>query len=259
MNGLRVFFLMWGLAVTAPVWATVSLSGTRLVFDGHFRDVSIEARNRGRQEVLLQAWLEGHEDNRADHLPFVLTPPISRLAPEGRQALRLMYEGRGMPSGQESLLHLYVMEIPRAPSGDGRLSIAIRQRINVLFRPPGLSGDPALTPQRLRWVLERDASGVPRLKVENPTDFHAALLRLELADEHGRHLLGDDLLVPPGGRRELLLTSRALSAHPGWLRFNALTDYGGQRSYRARFDFGAPFNASLVGEASLSQNGSAHD
>ncbi len=96
--------------------------------------------------------------------------------------MRLIYEGRGMPTNRESLLHLYVMEIPRAPSGEGRLSIAIRQRINVLH---------------LRWVLERDASGVLRLKVENPTPFHASLLSLELADEQGRHLLGDDLLVPP--------------------------------------------------------------
>ncbi|KPA93039.1 P pilus assembly protein, chaperone PapD [Pseudomonas asplenii] len=259
MNGLRIFGLLLGLVVAAPVLASVSLSGTRLVFDGRFRDVSIEARNRGRQEVLLQAWLEGHEDSHPNHLPFVLTPPIARLAPEGRQALRLMYEGRGMPAGRESLLHLYVMEIPRTQAGDSRLSIAIRQRINVLFRPAGLAGDPAQTPQRLRWRLERDASGVPRLKVENPTDFHAALLGLELAGEQGRHPLGDDLLIPPGGRRELLLSSRALAVRPAWLRFNALTDYGGQRAYRARCDFGAPFNASLVGDASLSRNGSAHD
>lgn len=259
MNRLQVWVLLLGLVSTASALANVSLSGTRLVFDGRFRDVSIEARNRGRQEVLLQAWLEGHEEARASHLPFVLTPPISRLPPEGRQALRLMYEGRGMPGNRESLLHLYVMEIPRTPSGEGRLSIAIRQRINVLFRPPGLTGDPAQTPQRLRWVLERDASGVPRLKVDNPTDFHAALLSLELADEHGRHPLGDDLLVPPGGRRELLLTSRALASRQAWLRFNAVTDYGGQRTYRARFDFGAPFSASLVGDAALLQNGPAHD
>ncbi|WP_017904857.1 fimbrial biogenesis chaperone [Pseudomonas asplenii] len=259
MSALRIFGLVLGLVVAQSGLASVSLSGTRLVFDGRFRDVSIEARNRGRQEVLLQAWLEGHEESRAHHLPFVLTPPISRLAPEGRQALRLMYEGRGMPSGQESLLHLYVMEIPRTRAGDGRLSIAIRQRINVLFRPAGLAGDPAQTPQRLRWLLERDASGVPRLKVENPTDFHAALLGLELAGEQGRHPLGDDLLVPPGGRRELLLSSRALAVRPAWLRFKALTDYGGQRAYSARVDFGAPFNASPIDDASLSRNGSAHD
>ncbi|NWA01340.1 fimbrial biogenesis chaperone [Pseudomonas gingeri] len=252
MKLVQVLLLMLSLAASGAVQATVSLSGTRLVFDGRFTDVSIEARNQGRQEVLLQAWLEARDDSgaRSNDLPFVLTPPISRLAPDGRQALRLMYEGRGMPTDHESLLHLYVMEIPRTRPGDGQLSIAIRQRINVLFRPPGLAGDPALTPERLRWVLEPDASGVPRLKVENPTTFHAALLSLELAGEQGSQPLGDDLLVPPGEHREVLLATRTLATRQRLLRFNALTDYGGQRVYSARFDVGIPFSASLVGDAS---------
>ncbi|BBP79260.1 MULTISPECIES: fimbrial biogenesis chaperone [Pseudomonas] len=251
MKPVQALLLALSLVSAAPAQATVSLSGTRLVFDGRFTDVSIEARNRGRQEVLLQAWLESREDaGGAKDLPFVLTPPISRLAPDGRQALRLMYEGRGMPTEHESLLHLYVMEIPRVRPGDSQLSIAIRQRINVLFRPPGLAGDPALTPERLRWVLEPDASGVPRLKVENPTAFHAALLSLELAGEQGTHPLGDDLLVPPGEHREVLLATRAMASQQRLLRFNALTDYGGQRAYSARFDVGIPFSASLLGDAS---------
>ncbi len=247
--------LLLALSVAAgPVQAAVSLSGTRLVFDGRFTDVSLEARNRDRQEVLLQAWLQAPEDSGpgSSDLPFVLTPPISRLAPDGRQALRLMYEGRGMPMDHESLLHLYVMEIPRQRPGDSQLSIAIRQRINVLFRPPGLVGDPALTPEQLRWVVEADAGGEPRLTVANPTVFHAALLRLELADEQGSLPLGDDLLVPPGEQRDVVLTNRELASGGYWLRFNALTDYGGQRTYTARFDFDSPFSASLVGDASSS-------
>ncbi|AMB86877.1 pili assembly chaperone [Pseudomonas agarici] len=253
MRLLQALFLALSVASAGPVPATVSLSDTRLVFDGRFTDVSVEARNRGSQEVLLQAWLEAREGSeaRSTDLPFVLTPPISRLAPDGRQALRLMYEGRGMPTDHESLLHLYVMEIPRLLPGDSQLSIAIRQRINVLFRPPGLVGDPALTPARLRWVVDADAEGGPRLRVENPTAFHAALLRLELADEQGSRPLGDDLLVLPGEQREVVLVS-GLASGGYWLRFNALTDYGGQRTYTARFDFDSPFSASLVGDASSS-------
>ena len=241
MKGLKRLALLLGLFVAAPLQAAVSLSGTRLVFDGRFREVSIEARNRGAQEVLLQAWLSDANNGAQPSvaLPFVLTPPLSRLAPESRQVLRLMYEGVGMPEGRESLLHLYVLEIPRTRTGDGVLNIAIRQRINVLFRPPGLPGDPAATPQRLNLTLVRDDSGVYRLRVENPTAFHAALLNIQI-EEGWRQPLGHDLLVPPGERRELLL-ARSPAQH---LRFKALTDYGGQRAYRARPVFGTPFNAS---------------
>ncbi|WP_191486414.1 molecular chaperone [Pseudomonas sp. FEN] len=252
--------LLLGL-LSGPLQAAVSLSGTRLVFDGRFREVSIEARNRGTEEVLLQAWLSdanaGPESSA--NLPFVLTPPLSRLAPESRQVLRLMYEGLGMPSGRESLLHLYVLEIPRTRPGDGLLNIAIRQRINVLFRPPGLPGDPAATPQRLNWTLVRDDSGVLRLRVENPTVFHAALLNIQIeADprQGAPQRPGDDLLVPPGERRELIL-ARSPAQH---LQFKALTDYGGQRAYYARLVFGAPFNASLSADSAHSeQKVSSHD
>jgi len=244
----------------APLQAAVSLSGTRLVFDGRFREVSIEARNRGAEELLLQAWLsdanEGAEPSA--NLPFVLTPPLSRLAPKGRQVLRLMYEGLGMPAERESLLHLYVLEIPRTRPGDGVLNIAIRQRINVLFRPPGLPGDPAATPQRLNWTLVRDDSGVHRLRVENPTVFHAALLNIQI-EEPGQgapQRQEDDLLVPPGERRELILARSPAQ----YLQFKALTDYGGQRAYRARLAFGTPFNASLSGDTAHSeQKVSSHD
>ncbi len=257
---LRVLALLLGLCAGGPLQAAVSLSGTRLVFDGRFREVSIEARNRGAEEVLLQAWLsdvsEGAEPSA--NLPFVLTPPLSRLAPEGRQVLRLMYEGLGMPAGRESLLHLYVLEIPRTRPGDGLLNIAIRQRINVFFRPPGLPGDPAATPQRLNWTLVRDDSGVHRLRVENPTVFHAALLNIQIEEprQGAPQRQGDDLLVPPGERRELIL-ARSPAQH---LQFKALTDYGGQRAYRARLAFGTPFNASLSGDTAHSeQKVSSHD
>jgi len=261
VKGLNLMLVLLGLLAGGPLQAAVSLSGTRLVFDGRFREVSIEARNRGTEEVLLQAWLsdanEGPEPSA--NLPFVLTPPLVRLAPESRQVLRLMYEGLGMPAGRESLLHLYVLEIPRSRLGDGLLNIAIRQRINVLYRPPGLPGDPAATPQRLNWTLVRDDSGVHRLRVENPTVFHAALLNIQIEEDPLQGTsqpLGDDLLVPPGERRELIL-ARSPAQH---LRFKALTDYGGQRAYRARLAFGTPFNASLSADTAHSeQKVSSHD
>lgn len=260
MNYFHLLGLLW-LVWTSQAEAAVSLSGTRLVFDGRFTEVSIEARNRGTREVLLQAWLEALPGaGESAVLPFVLTPPLSKLAPNGRQSLRLMYAGRGMPADRESLLHLYVMEIPRAGSGEGQLSIAIRQRINVLFRPKGLPGDPAATPEALRWVLERGDREGARLKVENLTAFHAVLVGLELTDEHDTQPLGDDLLLAPGESRELRLTAQAATAGQRLLRFNALTDYCGQRTYSARVDFDVLSSAMLVDAAlSSDQHGLSHD
>lgn len=138
---LTAVLLTSGLAAQGAV----SLSGTRLIFDGQYREVTLEVRNRGTSEALVQAWLSdaADDDDTPDELrkalSFVVTPPLSRLAVGGRQALRVLYQGTGMPQNYESLLHLYVLEIPRRQDGAGQLNIAVRQRINVFYRPPALT------------------------------------------------------------------------------------------------------------------------
>lgn len=138
---LTAVLLTSGLAAHGAV----SLSGTRLVFDGRYREVTLEVRNRGKSEALLQAWLSDAADDDdtpgelSKALPFVVTPPLSRLPVGGRQTLRVLYQGTGMPQKHESLLHLYVLEIPRRQDGAGQLNIAVRQRINVFYRPPALT------------------------------------------------------------------------------------------------------------------------
>lgn len=246
LNGLLIWVAMTFLS-SAGAQAAVSLTGTRLIFDGAFREVSIEAINRSRREVLLQAWLSDVADADGGvpgDLPFAVTPHLSQLPPNGKQALRILYEGVGMPQGQESLLHLYVMEVPRRADGENPLSIAIRQRINVFYRPPGLPGDPADTAQALRWHLARDAAGATSLQVNNQTVYHASLQHLQLEGTSGKQEVSDYLLLPPGATRSLPLKQAHTDGQR--LTFTALTDYGGQRQYRAEVDGHAPFHARLL-------------
>jgi len=253
-----------GLLLPLATQAAISLGGTRLVFDGRYSEASLDVQNRSGEEVLLQAWLSEatESDTPSSDLPFVVTPPLSVLAPKSKQGLRLLYEGRGMPAGQESLLHLYVMQVPRQTAGEGLLNIAIRQRINVFFRPPGLPGDPALTPETLRWALTRDSAVAPQLQVDNPTAFHAALLDITLQESRqSSRLLSDYVLLPPGGRRVFsseLLDNLPCGVQP-ILRFKALTDYGGQRLYSAPLKTGEAFTATLSAESSSAQRTLNHE
>ncbi|MDB6143777.1 MAG: pili assembly chaperone [Pseudomonas sp.] len=244
MNGLNIIIvltLLWSLSAQAAV----SLSGTRLIFDGAFREVSIEAVNRSTHEVLLQAWLSdpAEEGEHTGALPFALTPHLSQLPALGKQVLRILYEGVGMPRERESLLHLYVMEIPRRAEGENQLSIAIRQRINVFYRPAGLPGDPADTAQALRWRLTRDATGAASLQVNNQTAYHASLQHVRLEGVE----LSDYLLLPPGTSQSLPLKQPLTDDQR--LSFTALTDYGGQRHYRAEVNGRASSNAHWLPES----------
>lgn len=235
---------MWAASafLSTAVEAAVSLAGTRLVFDGRFRESSIEVSNPGTTTALIQAWL-GTPDARpsvASDLPFAVTPHLAQLPAQGKQTLRILYEGVGLPEDRESLLHLYVLEVPRRSEAAQQLSIAIRQRINVFYRPESLPGDPAEAPQNLVW--QRSATDDHALLVRNPTPFYVSLQ--DLAFEGSE--VSEYLLLEPLSERLLTWTSvpSSRSAH-GRLSFKALTDYGGQRAFCARTRIGTPFNARL--------------
>ncbi|WP_404823572.1 fimbrial biogenesis chaperone [Pseudomonas capsici] len=219
--------------------AVVSLAGTRLIFEGAFREASIQASNPGEHDVLIQVWLSAPQDSdetareQRTVLPFVVTPHFSRLPAGARQELRVLYHGTGMPEDRESLLHLYVLEVPRRREGINQLNIAVRQRINVFYRPSGLPGDPAETVGRLGWSLTDDA-----VRVSNPTPYHATLQAVKLDD----FLLSDYLLLEPGARLELPMPRRA---RPQVFSFKGLTDYGGQRSYCTRLNGRMPFTDTI--------------
>lgn len=212
--------------------ATVSLSGTRLIFDGRFREASLHVINRSKHPVLVQAWLaepanvDGDPDAAGSDLPFVLTPHLSHLEQGARRTLRVLYQGQGMAQDVESLLHFYVLEIPRRVQGSNLLSIAIRQRINLFYRPPGLTDNPADTPYRLRWTLAKNGAEQASLTVSNPTSYHAALQDVQL----GGLAVSEYLLLAPGASH--VMPAPVISGSAG-LSFKALNDYGGVRAFCA--------------------------
>lgn len=254
-----VQFCWWVLllSISAGAQGAVSLDGTRVIFDGAHAQTGLQVSNRSDHEVLLQAWLSDADESDAasEALPFVVTPHLWRMPARGKQMLRILYEGVGMPMDRESLLYLYVLEIPRrGESHSQQLSIAVRQRLNVFYRPAGLEGDPAETAQTLRWESLAGKHGSGALRVTNPTPFHASLQGIHWGGEP----VSDYRLIAPGASLDLPLPVAQVNKKP-WhrLTFSALTDYGGQRRYYVDLNCGAdkddrqPANAQLLADAAI--------
>lgn len=241
MKSCRVLCALMMLCCTCAQ-ATVSLSGTRLVFDGRYREATLEVRNPDTLPVLIQAWLQDPQDPSPAkaELPFVVTPHLVQLPGAGRQVLRVLYEGVGRPVDRESLLHLYVLQIPRRSEAKQQLAIAVRQRINVFYRPSGLAGEAGDAAQALVWQWRADAR--PLLRVNNPTAYHVTLQDLTL----GTDTLKDHLMLAPFSEAFLPLPD-AVNGQPTprSLRFKALTDYGGQREFCGPAQPHDPFNTRL--------------
>lgn len=144
--------------------ADIVISGTRIVYPQSSKDVIVNLDNRGNKPLLVQTWLDDGRDGvdpQELKLPFVITPPVSRIDPQKGQSLRITYMGSALPQDRESLFWFNVLEIPpksKAKEGENlnQLQLAFRTRIKLFFRPDGLKGTPGDAAENLKWSQKKE-------------------------------------------------------------------------------------------------------
>ena len=133
----------------------------------------VNLENRGNKPLLVQTWLDdGRDDVNPQELklPFVITPPVSRIDPKNGQSLRITYMGKPLPQDRESLYWFNVLEIPpksKAKEGESlnQLQLAFRTRIKFFFRPDGLKGSPLQAATDMTWSAKKDGNAVQLLSL----------------------------------------------------------------------------------------------
>lgn len=218
-----------GMCLATPAMAGISLSATRVVFNGAHKEANVTVRNGG-QDVLIQSWVDTDE-GQGRSVPFAVTPPLARVAAKQQQLLRILYEGAGMPSDRESVVWLNVQEIPQASEQANTLQLAVRQRIKVFFRPAGLPGDALAAPLALDWQLGHEG-GAPVLTVRNPSLYHVSMADISVMADGQRALAADSAMIAPGQSRSFAL-GKGLASASATLTFRSINDYGAQSEYRA--------------------------
>ena len=124
--------LAFALLLTQAAAASVIINGTRVVYPGNEREVTVKLDNHGTSPALVQAWLDDGDPKvtpENSDAPFVLTPPISRIEPHKGQTLRLMYTGKPLPQDRESVFWLNVLEVPPTPTDEGAKNYLQRREI----------------------------------------------------------------------------------------------------------------------------------
>lgn len=234
-----------GVFAVSQATAGISLSSTRLVFDGQHKEAGITVRNNG-EDVLIQSWVDT-DTVAATSVPFAVTPPLVRVSGDEQQLLRVIYEGTGMPSDRESVVWLNVQEIPQAAKTQNTLQLAVRQRIKVFFRPAGLKDNAYLAPAELVWQLD-DLDGKRVLKVSNPGVYHVSIADITLVAGVINEHPFDSMMIAPGELKTFSLKQLG-PAQPARLIFSSINDYGAQDRYTAQLSSHAPTRASLNKES----------
>ncbi|MHA3737095.1 fimbrial biogenesis chaperone [Pseudomonas sp. Eth.TT006] len=228
--------------IASQASAGISLSATRLVFDGEHKEVSIKVRNNG-DDLLIQSWIDTDAPG-ATSVPFAVTPPLARILGKEQQLLRVIYEGTGMPADKESVVWLNVQEIPQAAKTQNTLQLAVRQRIKVFFRPAGLQGKAYLAPTQLLWQLGEQGAQAT-LKITNPTLYHVSLSDVSLSAGAKTEKAIDSMMIAPGQNKTITLKEHHSSSYSS-LNFSSINDYGAQDRYSATLSGNTAINAKAL-------------
>ncbi|MCW2268204.1 Chaperone protein EcpD precursor [compost metagenome] len=222
-----------GMLMAGQAMSSISLSATRIVFDGNHKEANVTVRN-GNQDVLIQSWVDHSDAQRS--IPFAVTPALARVFAREQQLLRVLYEGAGVPVDKESMVWLNVQEIPQAAAAANTLQLAVRQRIKIFFRPAGLPGNALMAPTELQWQLLQQ-SGRPLLQVKNPSLYHVSMADIKLETAKQSELAVDSTMVAPGEVKTFPIKTLGADNNVR-LSFFSINDYGAQNKYTTTLSSG---------------------
>jgi chaperone protein EcpD len=223
----------FGLAGAIHAQASVVIAGTRVVYNAKDSEETIKLSNEGKSPALVQAWIDAGDSKiapSAAEVPFVVTPPISRIDPAKGQTLRVVYTGEPLPQDKESVFWLNVLEVPPKPGPDeadaNKLQLAFRSRIKLFFRPTGLKGLAEEAPAQIGWRLTQ-AGNQLAIEANNPTPFHVSFTAIEVSAAGKTAGFDDGGMVGPGETKAFPLKGEVAGAVDAKVHYHALNDFGG--------------------------------
>lgn len=221
-----------GLLCAQVAHADLSIVGTRFIYSEGLSALSIRVGNLGASPLLLQTWLDRGDaaiDPSLLAVPFVLSPPLSRLDPQQSAVLSLRHSGEPLPADRESVFWLNFLEVPSLrPLSSNQLRLSYRLRMKLLYRPKGLPGRADDAAQQLVWSLQTAAPAgeAATLSVGNPTPYYVSLAQVDAGDRR-QPITWQSITVEPFGSARLPLPAApAFTAGQADVRYQVVLDSG---------------------------------
>ncbi|RDS87163.1 molecular chaperone [Pseudomonas fluorescens] len=225
--------------------ANIVLGGTRLIYPGGEREVTLPLSNKGATPALVQSWMDdGATDSTPENssAPFLIMPPLTRIEGQASQTLRILFNGTALPPDRESLFWLNVLEVPPVPEksrNKNNLLLAVQSRIKVFYRPATLRSSLHDAAKHLKWQVFGDGAQL-KLRCTNTSPLHVSFADIQvkwagktLSNTDGNHM------VAPGGEAVFELhpqTARLPELKAQGIQFNYINDYGALKTVNAQFD-----------------------
>ena len=231
---IRTFATVTCIAAAAVAWsshASVIVNGTRVIYNGNEKEVSVRLTNTGTLPVLVQSWIDDGDINaKPDRIrsPFILTPPINRINADKSQTLRISYTGSlALPQDKESVYWLNLLEVPAARKDEtlNKLQVAFRTRIKLFYRPAALTDKAKVTEaaEKIRWSI----SG-RKLTASNASPYFISLVSVSFKHAGSSGSIEGEM-VPPMGSYTFNLPTSVRAGTGSLLTYEYVNDWGALR------------------------------
>ncbi|EMN5548496.1 fimbrial chaperone [Enterobacter cloacae] len=233
-SGLKALLLASVSVFALNASADIVISGTRIIYPESAKDVTVSMDNRGTRPLLVQTWLDDGRDSTNPQelkLPFIVTPPVSRVEPQKGQTVRITWLGQTLPKDKESLFWFNVLEVPpKAKESDNQsmLQLAFRTRIKLFFRPTGLKGEPTEAAKNLKWSQTRQGQKVV-LSAKNDSPYYVSLASASLISGGKRYEI-ETHYIEPFSSQAMNVKNAPLTGNSKII-WQAINDYGGIDKY----------------------------
>lgn len=213
-------------------WASVVLTGTRVIYPGNAKDHSIQLLNRDNFPNVVQLWMDIDNPESTPETadaPFVLLPAVFKVPANGGQTVRILYTGTALPQDRESVFYLNSLQIPPSNKADSsnKMLVMLRNRNKVFYRPESLTVSPNQVPSMLVFSLHHDTSGL-QLEVHNPSPYFASFSQASLQVNERLSSI-PVAMVAPFSRTSWPVTNLIVaSGSSAQLKFTLINDQGAQ-------------------------------
>jgi fimbrial chaperone protein len=202
--------LLGGLAASAQA-ASIAISPLRLDIKPGQQMTALTVSNTGQTPVLVQgqikAWLESDQPEASvSSGGMMLTPPLFKLAPGGKQLVRIGWKQQTATPAQELAFRVFLQEVPNAADTATGLRVALRLSVPLFVQPASAEV------RALDWQWQTTSAG-STLQLHNNGNRHERISRLKVTDAKQRVLLNGSrlLYVLPGQTHSMSLPDRNVS------------------------------------------------
>lgn len=223
----RLLLLLSVILFSVTASAGIVISGTRFIYPSQAKNIAVQLSNVDDTPVLAQSWVEQADSQSVQKVPFVITPPLTRIEAKSIQSLRIRHTGEPLPQDRESLFYLNILDIPAKPKdlqeNSSYLQFTFRNRLKFFFRPAKLPYAVDKAYDKVQWSLTGD-----KLLATNPTPYYITYAGLEFSqDDTPVYSTSDIDMLAPFSSQTINLKQAPTANRLIWYVIN---DYGGVQS-----------------------------